>query len=112
MGLCDWQCLARGHWSRDFAYAMTAALTPDDRHNWEKDLLQRYLDQFAELTGARSDFNLSFLHYRQQMVHALLMWTITLCHSPLLPNMQPEETTLAMIGRISTAMADLDSLRS
>lgn len=28
MGLCDWQCLARGHWSRDFAYAVTAALTP------------------------------------------------------------------------------------
>jgi len=112
MGLYDWQCLARGHWSRDFAYAMAAALTPDDRRNWEKDLLHRYLDRFAELTGARSDFNQSFLHYRQQMVHALLMWTITLCHSPLLPNMQSEETALAMIGRISTAMADLDSLRS
>jgi hypothetical protein len=91
MGLCDWQCLARGHWSRDFAYAVTAALTPDDRRKWEKDLLLRYLDRF---------------------VHALLMWTITLCHSPLLPNMQSKETTLAMIERISTAMADLDSLRS
>jgi Phosphotransferase enzyme family len=112
MGLCDWQCLARGHWSRDFAYAVTAALTPDDRRKWEKDLLLRYLDRFAELTGARPDFDRSFLYYRQQMVHALLMWTITLCHSPLLPNMQSEETTLAMIERISTAMADLDSLRS
>jgi hypothetical protein len=111
MGLCDWQCLARGHWSRDFAYAVTAALTPEDRRNWEKDLLLRYLDRFAERTGVKPDFERSFLHYRQQMVHALLMWTITLCHSPLLPNMQPEETTLAMIGRISTAMADLDSLR-
>jgi hypothetical protein len=29
-----------------------------------------------------------------------------------LPNMQSEETTLAMIERISIAMADLDSLRS
>jgi hypothetical protein len=28
-----------------------------------------------------------------------------------LPNMQSEETTLAMIERISTAMADHDSLR-
>jgi hypothetical protein len=26
--------------------------------------------------------------------------------------MQPEDTTLAMIGRITTAMADLDSLDS
>jgi len=112
MGLCDWQCLARGHWSRDFAYALTAALQPADRRNWEKDLLRRYLARFAELTGARLDFDTSFLHYRQQMVHALLMWTITLCHSPLLPNMQSEETTLAMIERISTAMADLDALRA
>jgi len=112
MGLCDWQCLARGHWSRDFAYAVTAALTPEDRRRWEKDLLLRYLERFAALTGARPDFDLSFLRYRQQMVHALLMWTITLCHSPLLPNMQSEATTLAMIERISTAMADQDSLRS
>jgi len=22
-GLCDWQCLSRGHWSRDFAYVVT-----------------------------------------------------------------------------------------
>jgi hypothetical protein len=40
------------------------------------------------------------------------MWTITLCHSPLLPNMQSEETTLTMIERIATAMADLDSIDS
>jgi aminoglycoside phosphotransferase (APT) family kinase protein len=111
MGLCDWQCLARGHWSRDFAYAVAAALTPDDRRKWEKDLLLRYLDRFGALTGTKQDFSRSFLNYRRQMVHALLMWTITLCHSPLLPNMQSEETTLAMIERISTAMADLESLR-
>jgi hypothetical protein len=110
MGLCDWQCLSRGHWSRDIAYAIAAALTPDDRRNWEKDLLVRYLDRFAELTGCKLDFGESFRHYREQMVHALLMWTITLCHSPLLPNMQPEETTLMMIQRITTAMADLETL--
>ncbi len=110
MGLCDWQCLARGHWSRDVCYALTAALTPDDRRAWEKDLLRRYLEHFAVLTGERPDFDESFRTYRQQMVHALLMWTITLCHSPLLPNMQPADTTLTMIERITTAMADLDAL--
>ena len=31
---------------------------------------------------------------------------------PLLPDMQPEQTTLTMIERITTAMADLDSLDS
>jgi aminoglycoside phosphotransferase (APT) family kinase protein len=112
MGLCDWQCLSRGHWSRDFAYAVTASLTPDDRRNWERDLLVRYIERFAEKTGVKPDFDLSFTHYRQQIVHALAMWTITLCHSRLLPKMQPEDTTLAMIERITTAMADLDSLDS
>src|SRR3982074_1011367 len=112
MGLCDWQCLWRGHWSRDLAYAVTAVLTPGDRRKWEKDLLVRYLERFAELTGSRPDFDESFRHYREQVVHALLMWTITFCHSPLLPNMQPEDTTLTMIERITTAMADLDSIRS
>jgi aminoglycoside phosphotransferase (APT) family kinase protein len=112
MGLCDWQCLSRGHWSRDFAYAVTASLTPDDRRNWERDLLARYIDQFAQRTGVTPNFDRSLLHYRQQILHALAMWTITLCHSPLLPNMQPEETTFTMIERITTAMADLDSIDS
>ncbi len=112
MGLCDWQCLSRGHWSRDFAYAVTASLTPDDRRNWQRDLLARYIDRFAEHTGIKPDFDLSFRYYRQQVLHALAMWTITLCHSRLLPNMQPEETTLTMIERITTAMADLDSIDS
>jgi hypothetical protein len=30
----------------------------------------------------------------------------------LLPNMQPEDTTLTMIERITTAMADLETLKS
>jgi aminoglycoside phosphotransferase (APT) family kinase protein len=112
MGLCDWQCLSRGHWSRDFAYAVTASLTPDDRRSWERELLARYIERFAETTGVKPDFDLSFLRYRQQIVHALAMWTITLCHSPLLPNMQPEDTSLTMIERITTAMGDLDSVDS
>jgi aminoglycoside phosphotransferase (APT) family kinase protein len=112
MGLCDWQCLSRGHWSRDFAYAVTASLTPDNRRSWERELLARYIERFAEKTGVKPDFDLSFLRYRQQIVHALAMWTITLCHSPLLPNMQPEDTTLTMIERMATAMADLDALDS
>jgi aminoglycoside phosphotransferase (APT) family kinase protein len=110
MGLCDWQCLSRGHWSRDFAYAVTASLTPDNRRSWERELLARYVERFAEKTGVKPEFDLSFLRYRQQIVHALAMWTITLCHSPLLPNMQPEDTTLTMIERMTTAMADLDAL--
>ena len=60
MGLCDWQCLSPGHWSRDFAYAVTASLTAEDRRNWERDLLALYIGRFAEHTGAKPDFRSQF----------------------------------------------------
>lgn len=112
MGLCDWQCPSRGHWARDFAYAVSAALTPDDRRSWERELLRRYLDRFADQGGPRVDFDHGFNCYRQQLLHAFPMWTITLRHSPLLPSMQSEATTLTMIERIATAMGDLEALDS
>jgi hypothetical protein len=112
MGLCDWQCPSRGHWSRDFAYVASAALLPEDRRSWERDLLERYLDRLAAACGARLDFDRSFTQYRQQLSHALAMWTITLCHSPLLPSMQSEAMTLALIERIAIAIDDLDALDS
>jgi aminoglycoside phosphotransferase (APT) family kinase protein len=110
MGLCDWQCPSRGHWSRDLSYALSAALKPEDRRAWERDLVARYLDRLAERCGARLDFDRSFTQYRQQMLHALAMWTITLRHSPLLPSMQTEAMTLAMIERIAIAIVDLESM--
>jgi hypothetical protein len=110
MGLCDWQCPSKGHWSRDVAYAISTALRSEDRREWERDLVDRYLERLQELAGVRVPASEAWDHYRQQMLHALWMWTITLCHSPFLPNMQPDDTSMEMISRITTAMADLDSL--
>ena len=110
MGLCDWQCLTRGHWSRDLAYVLSAGLEIENRRNWETALLQRYLARMAALTGERFDWDESWRHYRTQMLHALWMWTITLCHSPMLPAMQTETTSRTMIERISSAVVDLESI--
>ncbi len=112
MGLCDWQCLTRGHWSRDLAYVLSAGLTTDDRRAWEQPLLQRYLAKLASLTNTPFEWDKAWHHYRTQMLHALWMWTITLCHSPLLPAMQTDATSRAMIARISQAADDLDSINS
>lgn len=60
--------------------------------------------------GGGLDVDEASLCYREQMLHALWMWTITLCHSPLLPATQPRDTARALLVRIATAMADLDSL--
>ncbi|MDA1097920.1 MAG: aminoglycoside phosphotransferase family protein [Proteobacteria bacterium] len=110
MGLCDWQCLTKGHWSRDVSYMLSAALTPEDRRAWERDLLQRYLVRLSVAVGSDIPFDQAWDDYRRQMLHAFWMWTITLCHSPYLPAMQTEATTLKTISRIATAMSDLDSL--
>ncbi len=110
MGLCDWQCAARGHASRDVAYVLSAGLAIEDRRTWERELLRRYLDGLAAAGGPQLDAGEFFDHYRAQMFHALLMWTPTLCHSEHLPNMQTEETSLCMIERMTAAIDDLDAL--
>jgi hypothetical protein len=110
MGLCDWQCLTRGHWSRDVSYVIAAGLTREDRQAWERGLLARYLDRIGTDAGVRVSFDAAWNDYRRQMMHAFWMWTITLCHSPLLPEMQREDTTLEMVGRIATAISDLESI--
>lgn len=110
MGLFDWQCVAQGHWSRDIAYALSAALTIEDRRAWERALLARYLEILCNTAGVYIDTDFAWKHYRAQMLHALWMWTITLCHSRWLPAMQPEAVSVEMIERIATAVDDLDSL--
>jgi hypothetical protein len=112
MGLLDFQCVAQGHWSRDIAYALSAALTIEDRRAWERALLARYLEILSNTAGVYIDTDSAWKNYRAQMLHALWMWTITLCHSPWLPAMQPEAVSIAMIERIATAIDDLDSLNA
>jgi hypothetical protein len=113
MGLCDWQCAGRGHWSRDLAYAISAALRIEDRRRWEAELVRRYLARLEEVSGQSFDFDEAWVFYRQQMFHALLNWTPTLCPSEHVPAaMQSEEMSLTMIERMTTAIDDLDSIDS
>lgn len=110
MGLADWQCSHRGHWARDVCYAISTALTIQDRRAWEKDLLRYYLDRLHAAGGPKIPFDEAFTAYRQQLLTALTWWTITLHPAPGMPDMQPRDITLEFVGRIATAMDDLDSL--
>ena len=113
MGLLDWQCLARGHWSRDLAYALSATLTIDDRRAWERDLIALYLDLFGAHSGVTIGFDEAWLRYRQQMFGALAFWTPTYAPPVFAPqNMQTPATALEMIRRLAQAIEDLDSLDS
>jgi hypothetical protein len=110
MALSDWQCCGRAHWGRDLAYTIGTALKVEDRRAWEKELVAYYLEQLAENGGPKVSFEEGFRHYRRQFLGALAYWTITLCPSPSIPDMQPRDITLEFIRRITTAMDDLDTL--
>lgn len=110
MGLSDWQCAVRGHWSRDVCYALATALTIEDRRMWERELLRYYLDHLHMEGGPKLGFDEAWLHYRQQLVTALTWWTITINPAEGMPDMQPMDVTLEFLRRIGTAMDDLDTL--
>jgi thiamine kinase-like enzyme len=112
MGLNDWQCTCKGHWSRDLAYAIPTSLSVENRRAWEKDLLRLYLEELGRAGAGTIEFDDAWLCYRQQLFAALAWWTGTLGQPPEAPAMQPPETSLAFIGRIATAIDDLDALSS
>jgi hypothetical protein len=112
MGLADWQILSVGHWSRDFIYAVTTALSIENRRAWLPDLLRIYLDRMAELGVPRVSTEEAMLNCRQQLFTALAFWTVTLVPATGMPPMQPERTTYRFIERMAAAIDDLDALDS
>jgi Phosphotransferase enzyme family len=110
MGLTDWQVINCGHWSRDFAYAITTALEIEDRRAWFPDLLAYYLDRMQAFGAPKIDFDEAMLNVRQQLLAALAFWTITLRPATGMPDMQPEALSVELIRRITAAMEDYDAL--
>ena len=112
MGLCDWQCVVRGGWARDIAYALSTHLTVENRRAWERDLLAYYRDRLSEAGCQVPNADESFLAYRQQMLHAMFMWLVTVGRYSLQPEMQPMDVTLESVRRTCQAAEDLDSLQT
>lgn len=110
MGLCDWQCVSVGHWSRDLSYALSSALTIEQRRDWEGALIDTYLEQFSGLGGAAPSREHAWGLYRSQLPGALAMWTTTLNPPKFMPHMQPAEVSAEMLRRILTAIDDHDVL--
>jgi hypothetical protein len=111
MGLNDWQCACRGHWSRDIAYALTAAMPVERRRQLGSSLLDHYLEKLRAAGGPRIGLADAWRFIRPQLLSALAWWTYTM---PIkgIANKQPLDATLEMIKRISHAIDDLDALDS
>lgn len=110
MGLTDWQCSCKGHWSRDLSYCISTALTVEQRRAWERDLLAYYLELMAHKGVPAINFDEAWLCYRAQMLGALAWWTGTLGQPPEAPAMQPRAASMTFIERMANAAHDLDSL--
>lgn len=112
MGYADWQIVMRGGWAYDYAYALTSALTVEDRRAWEQDLLRFYLDRLQSAGGQPPVFDDAWLHYRRNTFYAYFCWLSTIAGSAkgTTPDMQPRKVSLDIIHRTANAIEDLDSL--
>ncbi len=110
MGLADWGVVHKGHWSRDLAYTIPTALTVEQRRAWERDLIVFYLDRLEAAGVERVSFSEAWMRYREALLSVLPSWTMTLAPTPDMPDMQPTETSLTFIERITQAIDDTDAL--
>lgn len=109
MGLADWQVVQQGGWAYDFAYLVGSACEPDDRRAWERELLESYLEHLAKAGGAAPTFDDAWLAYRQQLFYPYSAWAFTIGRAAYHPEIQPDEVSLAIIHRLSTAIDDHNS---
>jgi hypothetical protein len=111
-GLYDWQGIAKGGWALDYSYAISAGLEVDDRRAWERDLLELYVEELARTGGPSLSFEQAWLQYRQQMFHGYIFWLYTIGVQRISPELQPDAHCRLIIGRISHAIVDLESIES
>jgi aminoglycoside phosphotransferase (APT) family kinase protein len=100
-GLYDWQTITRGPWAFDVSYAMTTALSVEDRRRHEFDLLAQYLATLADL-GVQTVPSLddAWDDYCRYIAYPLLIWPTNR------PSHQAEDNVRALTERLAVAAAD------
>ncbi|UAK40471.1 aminoglycoside phosphotransferase family protein [Gordonia bronchialis] len=111
LNLYDWQGIGRGGWSLDVSYALSAALDIEDRRNWERDLIELYVDRLAAFGGRSPSPDEAFLAYRQQMFRGFIFWTYTYLVGRV-SKLQTDDHVRRIVRRTGQAIVDLESLDS
>jgi hypothetical protein len=106
MGIADWQCVARGQWALDVAYALSIGLSTENRRAWERDLVGVYLQRLAEKIQETPSFDEAWLAYRQQMFHGVSFWLAPFGIGEGGP--VAADVSLSNIQRAAQAIDDLD----
>lgn len=97
-GWYDWQCIHAGHWATDVSYHIGTALETDLRRRHEKALLQRYLDELAQLGQEPPPWDEAWEEYCLHLAYGYWMWSITRFHS--------RAVVLEHIPRLGNAIVD------
>jgi hypothetical protein len=85
-GLVDWQILQKGEWAQDVAYHIAAVLSPEDRRQHERGLLDHYRMRLKALGGPELDTEDAWTRYRAAMIYGYYLWTITQKVEPAITN--------------------------
>jgi hypothetical protein len=104
MGLTDWQATMQGGWGYDFAYTVGSAIEPEDRREWDRELLEFYLEHLTAAGGKPPAFDEAWAIYCQQLFYPYSAWAFTIGRAAYQPKMQPDHRSLAILKRLSAAI--------
>lgn len=106
-GFYDWQLVRSGHFSHDLSYFLAGSLTPEDRRQHERALIETYLDALGATGASPPSVAETWERYRASPAFGLCTWLHTLSAG----SFQDEVDCLAMIERFSSAYDDLGTAR-
>jgi Ser/Thr protein kinase RdoA (MazF antagonist) len=105
-GLLDWQAVRRGHPSRELAYTLVTSLTPEDRREAQRGLLDDYRRALAAAGGPELDRDELWLRFRQGALYAYVAPLITAG----MGGMQVEDIAMEGLRRGVEALDDLETV--
>jgi len=108
LGFYDWQLARTGNWSHDVGYFVVSSLTPADRRQHERALVDGYLHDLRQAGVDAPDPDDAWSLYRQTPAFGLGTWLHTLSGGVF----QPVDVCLATIERFAAAYADHDVART
>lgn len=112
MGWADWQVVMQGGWGYDFAYLVASACEPEDRRDWDRELLELYLERLGEHGGSPPAFDEAWRTYCRMLFYPWSAWAFTIGRAAYQPRMQPDEYSLAILKRASAAIHENDAFRA
>lgn len=110
MAFADWQVVMRGGFAFDFADIVATALDIEDRRQWERELLEFYLDRLTAAGGHPPGYDEAWDLYRRSLMYPLFCWATVLGAPSWMPETQPTDVATTIVERVGAAIDDTDAL--